>query len=92
MLRSVEWYIVTDISEDPSALLLRAKQSKIVARRNITIFYHECGVIQQFANFKYSFGGKGILEPVLSWGKISRSKPPASYVVVGQDVTVFPEK
>jgi hypothetical protein len=68
MLRPVVWYIVTDISEDPSALLLRAKQSKLVARRKI-LFYIECGVIQQFANFKYSVGRKGILEPMLLWVK-----------------------
>ena len=83
MLPPVVWYTVTDISEDPSALVLRAKQSKIIARRKILVFYLECGVIQQFANFKYSFGGKGILEPMLLWAKISCNKPPVSYVVVG---------
>ena len=79
MLPPVVWYIVTDISEDQSALVLRAKQSKIVARPKILLFYLECGVIQQFANFKYSFGGKRILEPMLLWAKISRNKPPVPH-------------
>jgi len=75
ILRPAVWHNVTDISKDPSYFLLRTKQSKIVARQKILVFYLECGVIQQFANFKYSFRGKGILESMLLCAKILCNKP-----------------
>jgi len=75
MLLPAVWYIVTDISVDPFAFVLMAKQSKIVARRKVLVFYLECRLIQQFANFKYSFGVKGVLKPMLLWAKISCKNP-----------------